>query len=540
MKGKKKFNRPKQMKWWKIGGLMFAAGCARDTADVIAPASAAATLAVSAAEPPPPPRAAAVPNVDHHQHLLSEGARKSTLDWIDGWPKPAIVLPSDIRRFIAAREAAWSDSAALAGLLHIDATYLSQEGGGWVVGRNAVAKAMSETFGRPYRMRPVAARRVGNSAYVAGYYTRGEGDGTSYVGFFYLQLVRVAGGNWQILGETPRFPGPAIEPLVDAKRLVELLDEAGIGRALVYSNAYYFARSETEQLGELSAVKAENDWTRDQAQLFATRLIAVCSVNPLRQYAEAEIERCAASGGFRALKLHFDGSSVDLRKPDHLNGAKAAFAAANRLGLPIFVHLQGTGYGAEYASVFLRQVLPLAPRETVTINHLWGGGGYDANAAAALKVLADAVSTGLPATRKLYFDLAQVGMAAPAEARAEIVLRIRQIGIDRMLYGSDGPEWGGLSPDRHWRESLGSLPLSRDERAAIATNVAPFLRNQGSALDEQTRRFRLLRCSSNRGYCPLSTQSTHFIRSPGTGSGHSGATRLSSSPIGTWPIGALI
>jgi hypothetical protein len=36
------------------------------------------------------------------------------------------------------------------------------------------------------------------------------------------------------------------EPLVDADQLVQLLDEAGIAKALVLSNAYWFSRSATE------------------------------------------------------------------------------------------------------------------------------------------------------------------------------------------------------------------------------------------------------------------------------------------------------
>ncbi len=264
----------------------------------------------------------------------------------------------------------------------------------------------------------------------------------------------------------------------DADSLVQLLDEAGISRALVLSNAYYFARHETEQPGEYERAKSEQDWTIAQVRLHPDRLYAACSVNPLRRYSTEEIERCVASGGFKALKLHFDASGVDLGNPAHVAGVRQAFATANRLRLPIVAHLQSEkGYGAAQARTFLSDIMPAAPDVPVTINHLWGGGAYRAGAPEALGVFADAIQRGDPATRNLWFDLAQASMMALSNSRrAEIVERMRQIGFARLMYGSDGPQWAGVSPKQHWEGFAGCMPVTREELDTIATNVAPYLR----------------------------------------------------------------
>ena len=269
------------------------------------------------------------------------------------------------------------------------------------------------------------------------------------------------------------------EPLVDADTLVRMLDSAGIAKALVLSNAYYLARTATPQSDdEQQRVSAGNDWTLAQVRRHPTRLVAACSVNPLRAYSATEIERCAASGGFKALKIHFDASGVDFGDPAHVLSVRTAFATANRLRLPILVHLQTeAGYGKRQARTFLDEILPAAPDIPVTINHLIGGGGFRSGGAEALEVFAGAVGRKDPSVANLWFDLAQISMVVSKPAdRDEIVKQMRRIGMSRMLYGSDGPQFSGVPPKQHWEEFLSCMPLTRDELTIIATNVAPYLK----------------------------------------------------------------
>ena len=181
-------------------------------------------------------------------------------------------------------------------------------------------------------------------------------------------------------------------------------------------------------------MKAENDWTLSQVRRYPNRLYAACSVNPRRNHAVAEIERCAASGGFKALKVHFDASGVDFTNREHVASVRRAFATANRLRLPVVAHLQSEAgpYGAQQARTFLSEIMPEAPDVPVTVNHLWGGGLYGQGAAEALSVFAESVQRGDRATSNLRFDLAQTSMMVPKhEDRARLVARMRQIGFAR-------------------------------------------------------------------------------------------------------------
>jgi hypothetical protein len=117
---------------------------------------------------------------------------------------------------------------------------------------------------------------------------------------------------------------------VTAQDVIELLDKAGIQRAVLLSTAFSYGRPGQEPPDEYAKVKAENDWTAAQAALFPKRLIAFCSFNPLKDYALDELARCAKSPNLRhGIKLHFGNSDVQTEIPEHLEKLKKVFQAAN-------------------------------------------------------------------------------------------------------------------------------------------------------------------------------------------------------------------
>jgi predicted TIM-barrel fold metal-dependent hydrolase len=162
-----------------------------------------------------------------------------------------------------------------------------------------------------------------------------------------------------------------------AEELIVRLDEAGIGRAVLLSNAYWFGGGVMPKAegDEYANVRAENDWTATEAARFPNRLIAFCSVNPLKDYAVDEIARCAQRDRFKGLKLHFGNSRVDVLNNEHVDKLRRVFSTANERHLPIVVHLwTGRNYGREHAEIFLRRILPTAPDVVVQIAHFAGGG----------------------------------------------------------------------------------------------------------------------------------------------------------------------
>jgi hypothetical protein len=151
--------------------------------------------------------------------------------------------------------------------------------------------------------------------------------------------------------------------------------------------------------------------------------------------------------------------------------------------MAIVIHMRASiskkrPYGAAQARIFLEQLLPLAPNIDVQVAHLAGTGpGYDDPPSdAVMAVLAEAVERHDPRTRRLWFDVATCVDQDISPAHAALVAkRIRQVGVKRILYGSDAAVGTNLRPRESWA-AFSRLPLTAAEFDRIAKNVAPYLR----------------------------------------------------------------
>lgn len=261
---------------------------------------------------------------------------------------------------------------------------------------------------------------------------------------------------------------------LNAKDLIGQMDQAGIQRAAVFSFAYHFGNPNRPPVeNEYERVKAENDFTRDQAALYPKRLTAFCATNPLKEYALAEIIRCAKDPGLRTgLKLHFGNSDVDMDNPQHVAQLRRVFQLANRHRMAIVVHMRSTisrkrPWGARQARAFLEQVLPAAPKSTVQIAHLAGAGGLDdPGVLEALDLFARAIASKDRRMKRVYFDISVSRWHAKTETLVQL---LRTIGMKRLLYASDSP------PLRAWK-AFRTLPLTEQEFHQIEANIAPYMR----------------------------------------------------------------
>ena len=101
-------------------------------------------------------------------------------------------------------------------------------------------------------------------------------------------------------------------------------------------------------------------------------------------------------------------------------------------------------------------------------------GGVEASIFEGLEVFVDAINKRYSRTKNLWFDVTSVVMdTMPADA-PRIVDRIRQLGIERMLFGSDVPLPNNV-PRLAWA-AFRKLPLTAAEFRAIENNVAPYVR----------------------------------------------------------------
>ena len=287
---------------------------------------------------------------------------------------------------------------------------------------------------------------------------------------------------------------PGDRQVLGASEAVAALDAAGISRGVVISGAYLLGTPDIAVAGVRRMVWDENAWTAREARRYPGRIVGFCSVNPLKDYAESEVEHCAAIG-LRGLKLHFTSSAVDLSDAGHVARVRKVLSVANRLRLPLLIHMRTRpgDYGSRDAVVFLDRLAPAAPDVPIVIAHMGGWGGYDRATDSVLGTLARACAAAPESCRRLFFDLAftvlpktaanaQPGTALRMLADAQrdfpdaverLADRIRTIGLDHVLFATD---WPGITPANTIEAVRRSLPLRPAEIDRIFANTAPYLK----------------------------------------------------------------
>jgi hypothetical protein len=112
----------------------------------------------------------------------------------------------------------------------------------------------------------------------------------------------------------------------------------------------------------------------------------------------------------------------------------------------------------------------------VQVAHLGSPGRLDPFSDEALGVLAEAIARKDPRTKNLWFDVTTVIDSNTTKEQASLVAgRIRQIGVERVLYGSDTPDASRPAPREAWDAFKRFSGLTEAELSTIASNVPPWL-----------------------------------------------------------------
>jgi predicted TIM-barrel fold metal-dependent hydrolase len=164
--------------------------------------------------------------------------------------------------------------------------------------------------------------------------------------------------------------------------------------------------------------------------------------------------------------------------PQHVEKLRAIFRAANERRFPILAHLWTSvgNYGRPHAEAFLNQVLPAAPDVPVQIAHM-AASGPDYHSDDAFEVYANAAANNDPRMKNVYVDVASmVTRNTPPKTLELVAKRLRQFGLQHVLFASDrSPGFGNESPKDAW-ESFNRLPLTEKDFRTVAENIAPYMR----------------------------------------------------------------
>jgi len=269
-------------------------------------------------------------------------------------------------------------------------------------------------------------------------------------------------------------------PERDGAALLRELDSAGIRKAVVLSMGYTFGDERKKVEDPDRVTRDENDWTSTQVAASGGRLIGFCSANPLRPAALAELERCLGLPAMTGIKVHMGNAGVTLRNPAHLARMQQLFAVAEKRRAPVLVHMRARGgedFGAEDGRLFLEQVVPMAPGIEVIVAHLGASSpGYPAQNDEVMAVFGAAAQKRDRRMRNIYFDVsANVTDEMTPEQGAQLAQRLRQVGLKRILYGSDLSAPGG-SIGAGWEIFRTRSGLTPAEVRLVFTNRTRFAR----------------------------------------------------------------
>lgn len=202
------------------------------------------------------------------------------------------------------------------------------------------------------------------------------------------------------IGQSKIFGGRYAE----AKSVIQVMDAHGIDRAVLLPTA----SSVNTRYWEDSAAAAKE---------FPDRFFGFVLINPRQPGAPERLERAVADHGLRGVKLHptFEAFAAD----DH-ELVYPVVAKAQELGVPVMIHSGQSPYATPWQVGLVAIDFPDA---TIIMAHM----GCDEI------VFCDAAIDMAKRAPNLYLETTGV------TAEAKIAKAVREIGPERVLYGSDLP-----------------------------------------------------------------------------------------------------
>lgn len=252
---------------------------------------------------------------------------------------------------------------------------------------------------------------------------------------------------------------------VGADDLIARMDEAHVDRTIILAAGYF---GEGAGLPDDSNMAPENDYVADEVAKYPDRLIGFCGINPRFPTAAAEVDRCLALPGMVGIKLHMEGSAVNLTRPDDVAGLSAVFDRIAEHDAPVLIHVSDEIGGTPDNQRFQALAEILTSHPEVRVAHAHCAGNADNRAIEAwLRVRGsgyDPETSFVDVSACLTFHA-----DAPLAERELMVWRLRKWGIDHVLFGSDYFVLFGETPLQAL-ETLTKYPFTQAELDTILSN----------------------------------------------------------------------
>lgn len=231
-----------------------------------------------------------------------------------------------------------------------------------------------------------------------------------------------------------------------AARALFAASSVGIQRAIVLSNAY-------SKMAYKDYARTQNNYVATEVKKNKEKLAGGCAVNPLMDWAFAEISKCK-SEGLEVLKIHPMSSGMDLRSLEDQKELKKILSHADKLGFTLLIHghLPRLGEAEE-----LLKVLEAFPNMKVIIGHSLGREFIHLKKFHHPDFLVE-------------ISVAPIWAKSSAE-KDSLVSVIRKVGVEKFIFGSD---WPVIHPAETVK-ALSELPLTPEELEKIVYTNASAL-----------------------------------------------------------------
>lgn len=232
-------------------------------------------------------------------------------------------------------------------------------------------------------------------------------------------------------------------------------DVAKSGVELAGLAAMWFGGPYQARAGDIAAIRAGNDGVIALARAHP-QVVPVATVHPYDGPAALEELARVAKAGVRVLKLHPHTQRFELADPRVL----PLVQRAGELGVVVLMDNAGIVAGDSQA---LFNLALAAPRTQFIFAHMGGMEFRFWNILALVRTAENLFADNV------YFDISgTVLLAAGSPLEEEFVWTLRNVGIDRVLVGSDYPQIGlGRTV-----QALDKLDLTAEEKAKILSGNA--------------------------------------------------------------------
>ena len=218
-----------------------------------------------------------------------------------------------------------------------------------------------------------------------------------------------------------------------------------IGMGYVYgSPEFYPGNNEYEKL------KQENNYLFKVSNKHKQNVKPFFAIDPLKEYAIEELQRCLQLNKNSGLKLHFSSSQVYLTELEHLKKVKSIFDIASKNNLPILLHFDNwhPKFGKVDIEILVDSILTNLKPIHLTIAHFGTSGGFNQKTKNVINAFVELYETDrIPERHKILFDISAVALNKDSEGVSkltkdefiELKSSLDKLGYEKIVFGTDYP-----------------------------------------------------------------------------------------------------